>query len=117
MIDDPPVARRAPSDNTWVATFRAAIRVLPGARAERVGGSSPARHRGQAPALVVRVPARPVAGQATEAALRAVASALQVRPRQVRLVSGATSREKVVEVLDPAPDIADRWAALLDRDA
>lgn len=80
-----------------------------------MGGSAPTRHRDRAAALVVRVPARPVAGQATEAALRAVATALQVRPRQVRLVSGATSREKVIEVLDAPPDVAHRWAALLGQ--
>ena len=42
-------------------------------------------------ALVVRVAARAVEGAATEAALAAVA-------RDVALVTGATSRDKVVEV-------------------
>ena len=49
-------------------------------------------------ALVVRVSARAVDGAATEAALAAVAKALGVRRRDVRLVTGATSRDKVVEV-------------------
>jgi uncharacterized protein YggU (UPF0235/DUF167 family) len=47
---------------------------------------------------VVRVTARAVEGAATEAVLVAVADAFGVRRRDVSLVSGATSRTKVVEV-------------------
>jgi uncharacterized protein YggU (UPF0235/DUF167 family) len=36
-----------------------------------------------------------------------------VPPRTLRLVSGATSRDKVVAIADPPPDLADRLAALL----
>lgn len=72
-------------------TVRVAIRVGPGASRTRVGGA----HGG---ALVVKVAARAVEGQATEAALRALAEALGVRRRDVRLVTGAASRDKVVEV-------------------
>ena len=68
-----------------------AIRVQPGAPRTAVGGS-----RGEA--LVVRVTARPVGGQATQAALRAVAEAFGVRPGDVTLVRGVTSRDKVVRV-------------------
>ena len=49
-------------------------------------------------ALVVRVAARAVGGQATEAALAAVADALGVRRRAVTLVTGATSRTKIVDI-------------------
>ncbi|SEF51687.1 hypothetical protein SAMN04489712_101275 [Thermomonospora echinospora] len=70
---------------------RVAIRVGPGASRTRVGGV-------YGDALVVKVTARPVEGKATEAALRAVADALGVRRRDVQLVSGATGRDKVVEV-------------------
>jgi uncharacterized protein YggU (UPF0235/DUF167 family) len=49
-------------------------------------------------ALIVKVAARAVDGKATEAALRAVAAALGVRRRDVSLVSGATSRDKVVQI-------------------
>ena len=94
-------------------TFRAAIHVRPGARADRVGGSSPAVRDEDRPVLRVQVRARPVEGAATAAAERAVAEALGVRTRQVRVVSGATSRDKVVEVTDPPPDIRARWQALL----
>lgn len=52
--------------------------------------------------LGVSVTARAVDGAATEAVCRAVAEAFGVRPREVRLVSGATSRTKILEVdLDP----------------
>jgi uncharacterized protein YggU (UPF0235/DUF167 family) len=62
-----------------------------------VGGS----HDG---ALVIRVAARAVDGQATAAALQALAKALGVRNREVVLVTGATSRNKVVDVPDSASD-------------
>ena len=59
----------------------------------------------------MRVGARAVDGAATEAVLRAVAEALGVRPYEVTLVSGATSRTKVLEVPD---GLQERVAALLD---
>jgi uncharacterized protein len=61
-------------------------------------------------ALVVRVAERAVDGRATEAALGAVAAALGVRRRDVALVTGATSRTKVVEIPD---DAAAAYDALL----
>lgn len=83
--------------------MRVTLRVRPGASRTVVGGSYDG-------ALVVKVPARAVEGQATEAVLRAVAAALDVRRREVELVSGATSRTKVVDVPDSC---ADAVAALL----
>ena len=55
-------------------------------------------------ALVVRVSARAVDGQATEAALAAVAVAFGLRRRAVTLVAGASSRTKILDVegADPA---------------
>jgi uncharacterized protein YggU (UPF0235/DUF167 family) len=70
--------------------MRLAIHVKPGSRRPAVGGS-------HADALVVRVTERAVDGRATEAALRALA-ALGVRRADVRLVTGAASRAKVVEI-------------------
>ena len=77
--------------------MRITIRVRPGSAREAVGGSYDG-------ALVVRVSAPAVDGRATTAALAAIAAAFGVRPRAVRLVSGATSRTKVVDVdgADPA---------------
>ena len=71
--------------------------VSPGSPRPGVGGERDG-------ALVVRVSARPVDGQATEAALVAVAAAFGVRRRAVTLVAGASSRTKVIEVegADPA---------------
>ena len=83
--------------------MRVIIRVSPGAAHNRVGGSLD-------DALVVRVTARAVEGQATEAALAAVAEAFGVRRRHVTLVSGATSRTKLVDV---AGAEMDRLEALL----
>lgn len=84
--------------------MRVTIRVRPGAGRTAVGGS----HGG---ALVVRVAARAVEGQATEAALAAVAEAFGVRRREVTLVTGATSRTKVVDV---AGGDAERLRRLLE---
>jgi len=70
---------------------RLAIRVKPGSARTSVGG----RH---GEALVVTVTARAVDGKATEAALRAVAGAFEVKRRDVTLVAGAASRDKVVDI-------------------
>ncbi|MCL2090911.1 MAG: DUF167 domain-containing protein [Micrococcales bacterium] len=84
-----------------------AIRVRPGASRTRAGGVYGDDR------LVVAVTARAVDGAATEAALVALADALGVRRRHVRLVSGATSRDKLVEVDDvAADDLAARLSAL-----
>jgi len=87
--------------------MRVEIRVRPGASRARVGGAYGDR-------LVVAVSARAVDGAATEAALAALADALGVRRRHVTLVTGATSRDKLVDVSDAAaPDLPARLAALL----
>ena len=71
--------------------MRITIRVKPGSTRPGVGGE----HDG---ALVVRVSARAVGGKATEAALAAVADAFGVRRSAVTLVSGASSRTKIVDI-------------------
>jgi uncharacterized protein YggU (UPF0235/DUF167 family) len=76
-------------------TTRIGIRVRPGASRTAVGGTY--GDQPDAP-LVVSVAARAVDGAATEAALRALAEALGVRRRDLRLVTGLTSRVKVVEI-------------------
>jgi uncharacterized protein len=63
--------------------------------------------------LVVSVTARAVDGKATEAALRAVAEAFGVRRRDVTLITGATSRDKVVEIDGAAGDLSGRRDSLL----
>jgi uncharacterized protein len=78
--------------------MRITIRVRPGSAHPGAGGD----HGG---ALVVRVSARAVDGRATEAALAEVAAAFGVRRSAVTLVSGATSRTKIVDVAAGDPDI------------
>jgi uncharacterized protein len=73
------------------ALLRFTVEAHPGARQDRVsvvGGH----------VLAVWVRARPVDGQANAAIERAVAAALGVRPRQVRIVGGHAARRKILEV-------------------
>jgi uncharacterized protein YggU (UPF0235/DUF167 family) len=71
--------------------MRITVRVRPGSARPGVGGE----HKG---ALVVRVSQRATGGQATAAALAAVAGAFGVRRHAVTLVAGAASRTKIVEI-------------------
>jgi len=88
---------------------RLAVRVRPGASRTKVGGSY-----GEGPdaTLVVAVSARAVDGAATAAVLRAVAAALGVRPSQVSLVRGRTTRDKTLEISDPPADLDVRLSVL-----
>jgi uncharacterized protein len=82
-----------------------AVRVRPGASGTRVGG----RYEGPfGPALTVAVTEPAVDGRATEAAVRAVAKALGVKPRTVRVKAGQTSRDKLLEIADPPADLGRR---------
>jgi len=83
--------------------------VRPGSPRPGVGGERDG-------ALVVRVSARPVGGQATEAALVALAAAFGVRRRAVTLVAGASSRTKVIEVEGADPAALGRLLRQGDRD-
>ena len=79
-----------------------AVRVKPGASRTRVGGC----HDGPyGPALVVAVGAPAVDGRATEAARRALAEALGVRPGGLTLRTGAASRDKLFVLTDPPVDL------------
>jgi uncharacterized protein YggU (UPF0235/DUF167 family) len=90
---------------------RVTVRVRPGASRTRVGG----RYGDGADAtLVVAVSERAVDGAATDAVLVALADALGVRPWQVVLVRGRTSRDKTVDIVDPPEDLADRLTVLRD---
>lgn len=89
--------------------MRVAVRVKPRASATAVGG------RYGAGELVVAVTDPATDGRATEATLRAVADAFGVRRRAVRLVAGATSRSKLVEVDGDDEELGLRQAELLRR--
>ena len=88
--------------------MRFAVRVKPGARRVAVGGSYDGPH---GRALVVAVTAPAVDGRATQAALEAVAGALGLRSRDVELVAGGRSRDKVFEV--PGEDARARLRELM----
>jgi uncharacterized protein YggU (UPF0235/DUF167 family) len=83
---------------------RITISVRPGSARPGVGGE-------QAGALIVRVSARAVDGQATKAALTSVASAFGVRRGAVTLVAGASSRIKIIDVAGGDPAVLSRLLA------
>lgn len=76
---------------------RLSIRVIPNASKDEVVG-----WRDAVLCVRVRVPAQ--GGRANEAVCKTLARHLQCRAREVRLVSGATSRRKVVELPDRLAD-------------
>lgn len=89
------------------------IRVRPGSSRPQVGGAY-----GDADVLVVAVHERAVDGAANEAVVRAVAEALGMPTRAVRLRAGHTSRSKTLQIDVDDEQIADvraSLAALLDR--
>jgi uncharacterized protein (TIGR00251 family) len=67
------------------------VRVQPRASRDALGGERDG-------ALVVRLTAPPVEGAANEALARFLGKALGVAPSAVRVVTGASSRNKVVSV-------------------
>ncbi len=71
--------------------MRLRIRVKPGAHEEKVS-------REPDGSLLVSVMARARDGKANEAVVKAVAESLRVPKSQVRIVSGLSSRTKVLEV-------------------
>jgi uncharacterized protein YggU (UPF0235/DUF167 family) len=93
----PPGRITATAAQRHTGEVRITIWVRPGSAHPAIGGE-------RAGALIVAVSARAVDGKATEAALTSVASAFGVRRSAVTLVTGASSRTKIVEVAggDPA---------------
>jgi uncharacterized protein (TIGR00251 family) len=87
-----------------VTATRLRLRVSPRARRSEVVGR-------YGDAWKVRVVAPPEGGRANEEALTLVAAALAVRPGDVTLVTGRSSRDKVIEVDGLAPDEVDRRLA------
>jgi uncharacterized protein YggU (UPF0235/DUF167 family) len=71
--------------------LRLRLHAHPGARTERVELLAD-------DVLAVWVVARADKGEANKAIERAVAAALRLRPRQVQLVAGQTSRRKILEI-------------------
>lgn len=106
-----PTADRSPRER---GARTIAVRVKPGAARSHVGGCHPGPH---GPALVIAVRAPAVDGRATDAARRALAEALGVRPAAVVLRTGAASRDKLFRVDDPPPDVDARLDRLRDGTA
>lgn len=79
------------------ASIRVHVHVQPRASRSEVVGT----HRA---ALKVRLLAPPVDGAANEALVELLAGLLDVPRRDVRIVQGATSREKVVEIQGTTAD-------------
>ncbi|MBN8483704.1 MAG: DUF167 domain-containing protein [Sphingomonadales bacterium] len=85
--DHPPAAAiRALADGAG----RLALRVTPGARAEGVELGDGV--------LLVKVRAKPEGGKANDAVLELVADALGVATSRLRLLRGATGRDKLVQL-------------------
>ncbi|HEY8822697.1 MAG TPA: DUF167 domain-containing protein [Dermatophilaceae bacterium] len=93
--------------------MRVRVRVKPGASRTRVGGQYGEESGGQEGELIVRVGARAVEGAATEAVLKAVAKAFGLRRADVGLVSGLTSRTKVLELEGEERTLSTRLTQLL----
>ncbi|AEB46424.1 MULTISPECIES: DUF167 domain-containing protein [Micromonospora] len=91
-------------------TLTVAVRVKPGASRARVGGRYDGPH---GPALVIAVNAPAVDGRATEAARRALAEALGVRPATVSLRTGASSRDKLFQITPASPTLTAHLTHLL----
>lgn len=71
--------------------MKIAVRVKPRSRVEEVSG--------EGDSYVVRVKEPPVEGRANRAVLRLLASHLGVPESRLRIVSGFSSRNKVIEVI------------------
>lgn len=91
-----------------MASTRLRLRVVPGAAKPGVVGR-------YGDAWKVRVAAAPERGAANEAVVELVARTLGVHPREVRLVSGFASRDKIVEVEGLRPDETEARLASAER--
>jgi uncharacterized protein len=84
----PPAAIRALADSEG----RLLLRVTPGARSESLAI--------EAGKLTLKVRAKPKENEANHAVLALLADALGIAASRLRLLRGATSREKRVQILD-----------------
>jgi uncharacterized protein (TIGR00251 family) len=88
-------------------SVRLAVRLTPRGRADRIDGV------GEDGTLRVRVAAPPVEGAANAALCRLLAETVGIGRGGVRVVSGATSRRKVVEIDGADADaLRERWPGL-----
>ena len=93
--------------------LRVAIRVTPRAKADRL--VSVAAAAGGSRVLKATVSAPPEAGSANEALLRLLARALRLPRRDLSIVTGSTSRNKVVRVAGDARHLIEKVASEISR--
>ncbi|MFY1686823.1 DUF167 domain-containing protein [Plantactinospora sp. WMMB782] len=103
-------AGRGPA-RSGAGALTVAVRVRPGASRARVGGRFDGPH---GPALVIAVHPPAADGRATEAARRALAEALGLRPAAVTLRTGAASRDKLFLVDGADSEVGARLCQLRD---
>jgi uncharacterized protein len=72
-------------------TVRILVKAVPGAKQDQIVGRLGDR-------LKVRVSAPPEGGKANDAICELIAAAVGVKPRDVRIVSGAARAEKTIEI-------------------
>lgn len=83
---------------------RLAVKLTPGASADRIDGWDV--DAGGRPVLKVRVRARPIEGEANEALVKLLAGALGVAKSAVSVQRGGQSRTKILEIVGLSEDEA-----------
>jgi uncharacterized protein YggU (UPF0235/DUF167 family) len=78
--------------------MKISVRAKPGVRKEYVKETTDLFEKKGERRFVVAVAARAVDGAANRAIERAIAEHFSVAPARVRIVSGATAKEKVIEI-------------------
>lgn len=86
--------------------MRISIHATPGARRNHVGGS----HNG---ALRVSVTVPADKGKANRAITKGLAKALGIRPTEITLISGQTSRRKVFEINANIDTVSEKLSELM----
>ncbi len=82
------------------------VRVIPRAKKTELAGIRPSPDSG-VPELVIRVSAPPLEGAANDAVIELLAERLGIPRRNLRIVSGETSRRKRIDITGLAPaDVA-----------
>ena len=86
------------------------IRVRPNSSKNAVGGQA-----GNPPRLVVQVQVPPEDGKANEAVIKALAKALNVKPKDISIIYGHTNRDKRVQVTGDVIEIQKLHLALINK--
>jgi uncharacterized protein len=95
------------TDRSRHSEVRFAVRLTPRGGADRVEGANADG------VLEARVSAPPVGGAANTALIRLIADELDIARSSVRLVAGASGRQKLIVVEGVSPDaLMERWPGL-----